>query len=392
MSITKFSYEEKQSGWKLNEVSFVDFNLLVGKSGVGKTKILDALYFVCRFGTSVEWGTLNDFSWEIQLEIGIDTYTWKGQKSSARSNLKDANGTATRPHHVSLTETIIKNQNEVLVSRDQDTFIFKGEELPRLTKASSAISLLEAEDSIQPIYKVLKGFYFRERWEKVYFSIDSGVELPMPDEEFKNRWLGNCPTLGSMREDPDDPKLYRAYMLQEYYRTEFDQVKALFQEMFPQVIDIRLGALGEFSDALPPQYSRQDVLVLGIREEGIEKWILERRLSEGMLRVLNYLFEITLAPSDSVIVIDEVENSLGINCLPQLIEYFLRRADLQFILTSHHPYVINNIPVKYWKLVTRKGSEVTVKNASELPALSSVSSLEKFTQLMNLEEYEEAIG
>ena len=43
------------------------------------------------------------------------------------------------------------------------------------------------------------------------------------------------------------------------------------------------------------------------------------------------------------------------------------------------------------RLVTREGSVVTVKDVASIPEFDSASSLEKFTQLMNLEEYEEAI-
>jgi hypothetical protein len=82
---------------------------------------------------------------------------------------------------------------------------------------------------------------------------------------------------------------------------------------------------------------------------------------------------------------------MGVNCLPEITDHFLRYSDLQFILTSHHPYVINNIPWQYWKLVTREGSEVTVKDATSVSALSTASSLDRFTQLLNLEEYAEAI-
>jgi len=43
MRIKRFSYENKATGWKLEPMEFGDFNLLVGVSGVGKSKILDAL-------------------------------------------------------------------------------------------------------------------------------------------------------------------------------------------------------------------------------------------------------------------------------------------------------------------------------------------------------------
>jgi len=38
---------------------------------------------------------------------------------------------------------------------------------------------------------------------------------------------------------------------------------------------------------------------------------------------------------------------------------------LQFIATSHHPYIINNIPYEYWKIVTRQGGHIRICNASD---------------------------
>ena len=32
------------------------------------------------------------------------------------------------------------------------------------------------------------------------------------------------------------------------------------------------------------------------------------------------------------------------------------QPDLQLILTSHHPYIIQKIPIDCWKIVTRKGT------------------------------------
>jgi hypothetical protein len=43
MKILELAYEDKATGWKLNPVQFSDLNLLVGVSGVGKTKILKAI-------------------------------------------------------------------------------------------------------------------------------------------------------------------------------------------------------------------------------------------------------------------------------------------------------------------------------------------------------------
>lgn len=42
MFIKRFEYEALRTGWKLERTEFDAFNLLVGNSGVGKTKILRA--------------------------------------------------------------------------------------------------------------------------------------------------------------------------------------------------------------------------------------------------------------------------------------------------------------------------------------------------------------
>jgi predicted ATPase len=111
-----------------------------------------------------------------------------------------------------------------------------------------------------------------------------------------------------------------------------------------------------------------------------------------MRRTFIHLMELAMAPRGSLIVIDDLENSLGVNCLDEIVARMLARAnELQFLLTSHHPYVINNIPSKYWKIVTRNGSTVTVLDEATISALQTASRHEKFLLLMNLPQYEEGI-
>ncbi len=63
----------------------------------------------------------------------------------------------------------------------------------------------------------------------------------------------------------------------------------------------------------------------------------------------------------------------GVNCMPDVVRFLNTRPDLQFILTSHHPYVINNLPIATWKLVRRRGSIVSVTPAHDIPALQGAS-------------------
>ena len=104
-----------------------------------------------------------------------------------------------------------------------------------------------------------------------------------------------------------------------------------------------------------------------------------------MLRTLIQISEIFLLNTGSVILVDEFENSLGINCIDVLTDDIIHEnKNLQFIATSHHPYIINNIPYEYWKITTRKGGHISIKDASDYKL--GKSKQEAFMQLTKVLE------
>ena len=117
-------------------------------------------------------------------------------------------------------------------------------------------------------------------------------------------------------------------------------------------------ALPNFEETAPaPAEAKYYSVVFAAAEEGVADWIPFGEMSSGMQRYLSFLIHLSFAPRGTVVLIDELESSLGINCLPAATGFLLRRApDLQLVLTSHHPYIIEKIPTSYWKIVTRKGT------------------------------------
>ena len=75
----------------------------------------------------------------------------------------------------------------------------------------------------------------------------------------------------------------------------------------------------------------------------------------------SYIVELITMSKNSLVLIDEFENGLGVNCIDVLAELLLgERRDLQFVITSHHPKIINQISNKKWKIIER--DIATVKN------------------------------
>ncbi|MGH8598184.1 MAG: hypothetical protein ACREXT_16145, partial [Gammaproteobacteria bacterium] len=80
MSVHKFAFHDRQHGWNLDEIEFNDFNLLVGLSGVGKTRILKAIQFVINAATkdtiNENGDSVDEASWTIEIVEGSERYRW----------------------------------------------------------------------------------------------------------------------------------------------------------------------------------------------------------------------------------------------------------------------------------------------------------------------------
>ena len=106
-----------------------------------------------------------------------------------------------------------------------------------------------------------------------------------------------------------------------------------------------------------------------------------------MYRTLSQIVTLTLADDGDVILIDEFENGLGINCIDNLADMALEPdANIQIIMTSHHPYIINAIPFNDWRIVSRTGSNVSVNTAKDLN-LGTHSKHDAFMQLIQTSAY-----
>ncbi len=83
-------------------------------------------------------------------------------------------------------------------------------------------------------------------------------------------------------------------------------------------------------------------------------------------------------------MIDEYENSLGVNAIDflpsMLLEY---KSNEQFFITSHHPYLINQMPISSWYVLHREGAIVEIKFGEELEKRYGKSKQQAFIQLMN---------
>lgn len=377
MKIQRLKFDDHKEHWHLQNTDLDPFNLLVGLSGVGKTLITDVIKLICQVATNKN-SQLEGIEWKIEFVLEEQKYEWKFKSALRKTDspndllrlLKDENSTQTQ---IVYEKIFNATKQEIIAERSKDFFAFKKENInPNINKHQSIITLFSEDETMISIRQAFQSVIISER-QTPRLGFSSPVDF-------------NAITFKNFKETLTQfPLLVKAFFLQKFCQNDFTAIKQYLISLFPSISDLKVE--------LTEDNSQNYKLFFRFKEKDSNHWIHQKRMSSGMFRSLTHLIEISLAPAGSVIIIDEFENSLGINCMPDLVTFILSRApDLQFIITSHHPYVINNIPWQTWKLVKRQKNIVSVNHAKDIPEFNDEESFhEKFIQLINHPDYRKGV-
>ncbi len=370
MYIKSLTFEDKAAGWKLEKVEFDRLSLLVGLSGAGKTRILNAiksLVEIALFGASYQ-----GLKWEIHFTDNENRdVIWNGETAFNSKNHDSERSSFLDPIYQAFTTDADKRAvnnfiNEIViidgqdvVKRENGSIHLNGEETPKLPNTQSVLYLLREVNDLVYFYT---SFYHTRianvLLDKEHFAIN--------DEAF------DMQIIRLFGVTPLNMLLHVFYLDKQL----FNDIKSTYQEIFPYVEDIRFVEQQKIPGGM--------LYTLEIKEYGCGKWINIHSVSSGMVKALQYLSSIYLSSENSVFLIDEIENSFGVNCLEPVVELIMSRSNAQFIITSHHPYIINNIEPENWMLVEKHAD--VIKTSKVEDRISKVSKHDKFMLLSNLLE------
>lgn len=361
MRVKTLRYINHNTGWNVRELSLDRLTLLVGASGVGKTQILHALLDIARIAKGASY---NGVEWNVTFQIGDSNYEWEGEFEAVQEN--DISYFEKIENNYTILREKLTVGQEVLLDRNKTKIIFDNKQTVKLDVSKSAVELLKEEEKISPIYKGLSQIYRLDNENR-------GIRISARE----NEPIKDIATVQNSRVLSPIEKLFA---LRKNGFGEFETIKELFKEIFPLVEDIDFSKERFFDGTSFP--------ILKIKEKNVDSWILQNEISSGMFRTLSQITILSLAKDGDIILIDEFENGLGVNCIDKLAEQILApENDIQIIITSHHPYIINNIPFKKWKIVTRNASDVRVLNAADLN-IGEHSRHEAFLQLVQTKEFQ----
>ncbi|MFM2343696.1 MAG: hypothetical protein RLZZ210_304 [Pseudomonadota bacterium] len=377
MKIISIEMENKSSGWKIEKINFnSNLTLLVGLSGVGKTQILNSINCLKDIARGLPANGLN---WKVNFcSSSKEDLTWEGAFSVVEDNSDIANIIEIKKDTddydeykpVILFEKFYKEE-ELIIDRTEQKTLFNDKEMPKLSSNKSMVYLLREEESIKDTVDFFRKISFKDNTKQNIATDISSKHLNVLKDKYK--------TIEEIKNSNENVRV-KLFLCFELDLDIISNIKTSFINIFPQVEDIKIRVI-----ALHIEMIQYHIVTISIKEKDSPKWIDENTMSSGMLRTLLHISEILLSKDGSVILIDEFENSLGINCIDTLTEDLIHEnKNLQFIATSHHPYIINNIPYEYWKIVTRKGGNIKTHDAKEYGIGNSKQ--QAFIQLIKLLE------
>lgn len=163
----KYDHEFDEDTYSIEETKFGKFNLLVGDTGTGKTRLLNTIYHLCSFITN-DKTEARAGHWNVTFKVADNTYKLHLE---VKKDLDTGNLIITNDHLCQLNN----NHETVIIHRTQDEFVFNGMKMPKLPSNKPSIGLLHEEEVIKPIYRSFS-YILRRRFSQDGLDLVCGIQ------------------------------------------------------------------------------------------------------------------------------------------------------------------------------------------------------------------------
>lgn len=362
-------FENIQTGLKIERVEFYnDITLLVGLSGVGKTQILNAVEYSLNLAVRNDM-LMRPYCVNMGIEVEGDIYEWSYRVGSVENEKLILEH---QDEYCIKYEKLVKNSKVIFERTDENITVEGYERVPQPKKDESLLSQYSEDKEFEKLISGIRKLYSVEMELEIRGGIGSENfnRLKGRVVDTINKGGKNVPfkTFSHL------PAAMKIYIVKRYYEDIYIKIFDAVKELFMEIEDIDVV---EDED--------REMYLVAIKVYG--KRLLQQDISNGMLKSIYYIVELYTMSDDSLVLIDEFENGLGVNCIDLLSEILLyERKDLQFIITSHHPKIINGIEQNRWKIIDRDGA--IVKNSDSRSYGIGNSQHEAYFNLINRWEFE----
>ena len=360
MYINWIEYESKTSGQKIKRVEFNQLNLLVGASAAGKTSILRAIskfILVMSLGHSIT----EQCKFKISFSIGKGRLSETAQKDylweieTGKEDVLSAENTSACPIIYEKLKDLSDGTD--IIDRQDNKLNIKGyDNIPLVSKLQSAIYIFRENNPYDIIVDDMMSSFTLYN-QNIAFNSVSHKMLEQIKEIIQDAKDKSQPIRWHYVVRNKFPVSLFIYIVKNTNKNKFSLFLEDLQEIFPEIEDVHIHQ----SSLDNGNY------YLSVRQNG--HWLLQPDVSSGIMRTIYFLSCLHFCESNSVMFFDELENSLGVNCLDEIVERIMQKSmekDIQFLLTSHHPYIINQIPTNSWLVISQKDGIIESNRAIDL--------------------------
>jgi len=381
MYIEKLFLHDSRLNITVDNVEFGRKNFLVGISGSGKSTILNALYTLVQIasGSSSPADTWN----VVFRDKENRKVEWSGKFSKKGEFDEDG------AEKAGLIEEKITIDGASFLLKKGEVITLENKEFPIIDATKSNLYIFRNQDSLKTIYESISSLIISGALEANSGSLMAIPYISSVYEEAVKKTLHN--ENQSIKDVVliNDRRLSakeRIIFAHKYDQKAFEDLVFVYTSIFPSVENILTKQIRNLASDSKYTNHRGSVIQLKLKDGTL---VEQGHISSGMFKTLLVLADIILSPDECVILMDEIENSLGLNCLQEVLNELII-SNKQIILTTHHPKIINNAPKNSWKIVTRKANEISVHDASVLK--SNNNSHDPFFQLINSEIYKYGVS
>lgn len=367
MKVKWLEFENLRTGLKIKKISFNDdITLLVGLSGAGKTQILNAVEYSLKLAVNKNI-RLEPYHTSLGIEIDGHNYTWEYciQADKQQELIQE------KKEYCFVLERLT-DEHQTLFERTENIINVIGyEKVPTPKKNESLLVQYAEDDNFKDIIAEFRKLYpieieidVRRGLDKTDFSM---LKTKIKDM-IKNTKDMNFKVFSHL------PIAMKVFIAKEYYPELYYKIFDAVKELFIEIQDI---------DVIEDTSLEMYLIAIKV----YNKTLLQHEISSGMLKTVYYIVELFTMSENSLVLIDEFENGLGVNCIDLLSEMLItERKDLQFLITSHHPKIINGITKEKWKIIDRDISIIT--NTSSINYGIGNSQHDAYFNLLSRWEYE----
>jgi energy-coupling factor transporter ATP-binding protein EcfA2 len=334
-------FDETDEFWSLKDLTLEKINLLVGKNAIGKTRTIRAISIISNLLERTRSFFPESAYCLIELVDKNDLYKYL---------LKTSNGF--------LVEELFIN-SELYVERGKDglgkLFSVKEKKMIEFQIPEMELVVRQKQDAIHHPYLQklidwavgMRNYKFGSLENDIVLSADIDIEQDI---------------------NPRNQRHMASIFLKGRQEFGNDFEKSILEAM--NTIDYNLTKIDMESRLMyTTNNKKQLVQFIYVIENDRNALLFQDNMSQGMFRALSLLIHVyynTYKKLPITILIDDIGEGLDYERSTKLIKLLIELAEknnnIQLIMSTNDRYVMNNVPLKYWQVIQRKGGECQVFN------------------------------